>query len=345
MNLRFPSTLLFSSLLVCGVAAAQNTGKVSSTSGPVIVEINGDKITAADIDRKKPSSMFQAHNALYTSQRQAVEEVIDEFLLERQAAKEQLTVTQLLDKHVNSTLPKDPSDAALRVYLEGVNTTEPFEAVRPQIIDHIRKLRVDKAKKEYVQSLRASAKIAVRMGPPRTEISLKDTPLRGKADAKVVIIEYGDYECPYCQKIQPTLDQIEADYKGRVALAFKDVPHPSHAHAQKASEAANCAGDQGKYWEFHDKLFATKELDLTQLKEHARALKLDTKTFDQCLDSGAKAAIVKAKYSEAESFQLKGTPSFFINGRFFSGVFTYEQLKAVMDEELAMPQGTQTAQR
>jgi len=191
-----------------------------------------------------------------------------------------------------------------------------------------------KIKNAYVQSLRADAKVVIRLSPPRAEVSLKETPVRGPKDARVMIVEYADYECPYCQQIQPALDQLEADYKGKVALAYKDVPLPMHSHAVKAAEAAHCAGVQGKYWEYHDVLSASKQLDLPQLKEHARGLGLNPAAFDKCLDTGEQSQIVKDQLAEATSLGLQGTPSFFINGRFISGIQTYEKLREIVDEEL-----------
>jgi protein-disulfide isomerase len=150
----------------------------------------------------------------------------------------------------------------------------------------------------------------------------------------VTVVEFADYECPYCQQIQPAIAKLQADYKDRIAFVYKDVPLPMHAHAQKAAEAAHCAGDQGKYWEYHDLLFASKQYDVAQLKEHARTLKLDGKAFDQCLDSGAQAERIKTTVAEAQSIGLPGTPGFFINGRFINGAVDYQILQQIIEEEL-----------
>lgn len=326
---------------------AQNSAGGSSAGSAVVVEIDGQKLTSADIERKRSGALFQARNTFFIAQRKAVDDFIDDYLLEQQAAKEKLTVDQLLEKHVKSTLPKDPDDEALRLYYEGLNTTETYEHVRPQILDHIKKGRMDRAKAAYVKTLKNTAVIAIKVPPPRVEIPMKDTPVRGEATAKVTIVEYADYECPYCQQIQPTLEKLEAEFKGRVAFAYKDVPLPMHANAQKASEAAHCAATQGKYWEYHDKLFSTRQLAVPQLKDHARDLNLDLKAFDQCLDSGAKAGLVKSQLNEAMGLQIQGTPAFFINGRFLSGGLSYEQLRDVLEEEIAVASshGSQTAHR
>jgi protein-disulfide isomerase len=303
----------------------------------VVAEIDGVKVTRTEFERSNPARLFQPRNSYYEAERKALDDYASEFLLERQARKENLTVAQLLDRHVNSKIEKDPSDEALRVYYEGVDTTESFEAVKPKIIESLRQRRTAKARAAYIQSLRADAKVLFRLDAPRAEVSVKDTPVRGAKDPRVLIVEYADYECPYCQQIQPALDRLEADFKGKLALAYKDVPLPMHAHAAKAAEASHCAAAQGKYWEYHDVLSASKQLDLPQLKDHARGLGLNPAAFDKCLDSGEKAQIVKDYVTEATALGLQGTPSFFINGRFISGIQTYEKLREIVEEELGAP--------
>jgi protein-disulfide isomerase len=199
-----------------------------------------------------------------------------------------------------------------------------------------------KAKTAYVQSLRSQAPITLRLAPPRAPISMKDVAVRGVANPQVTLLEFADYECPYCQQVQPILAKIEAEFNGKVGFAYKDFPLPMHPDAQKAAEASHCAGAQGKYWEYHDLLFTSKQLDPAALKNHARDLKLDTKAFDTCLDTGEMAGVVKDQGSEAEALGISGTPSFFVNGRAVSGALTYEKLHAVIGEELSAVSGQTT---
>ncbi|MBV8551358.1 MAG: thioredoxin domain-containing protein [Acidobacteriaceae bacterium] len=301
----------------------------------MLAQVDGTKITFADVEQKRSGSLFQARNSYYQVERKALDEYIDQYLLERQAQKEKVTVDQLLEKHVKSTLPKDPSEESLRVYYEGVDTTEPFEAVRDQILDNVRQRRFERARTAYIQSLRREANIAIMLAPPRTNISLNNTPVRGPQTAPVVVVEYADYECPYCQQIDPVLLKLENEYKGRVAFAYKDTPLPMHPHAEKAAEAAHCAGAQGKYWEYHDVLFASKQYEIPALKQSARTLNLDAAVFDKCLDSGEQKAAVTAQLEEAQRLGLQGTPSFFINGRFLSGAVSYEMLRNTIEQELS----------
>ena len=109
---------------------------------------------------------------------------------------------------------------------------------------------------------------------------MKDVPVRGAAHPRITLLEFADYECPYCQQIQPFLIESKPSSKTKLAFAYKDYPLDMHPDAPKAAEAAHCAGAQGKFWEYHDLLFASKRLDMASLKSDARDLKLDTAAFE-----------------------------------------------------------------
>lgn len=321
--------------LLC--AAADNPA--SSRPDTVIAEVNGAKLTLGDLEKKHATALFQARTTYYDLERKVVQSFMEEYLLEQQAKKEGLTVPELLKRHVDSKIAKDPSEEALRVYYEGVDTNEPFEALKDKILDALRQRRIAKAKAEYMQSLQRQSTLVMRLAPPRAPISMKDVPVRGPSGAPVTMLEFADYECSYCQQIHPLLQRIESEFKGKVAFAFKDYPLPMHPSAIKSAEAAHCAGVQGKYWEYHDILFETKQLTPDALKAHARALKLDVPKFDTCLDSGQTSNIVTANTAEAQSLVLQGTPTILINGRLLSGDLSYEKLRAAILEELSATTG------
>lgn len=323
---------LLLSVLSYAAPAASNDSPGPET---VIADVNGAKITLGQFEQERAHNLFQARDGYYNLEKKILDDYIDNMVLEQEAKKEGLTVDQLLDKHVRSTLPKDPSEESLHVYYEGVDSKESYEALREKILNRIRTVRFDKAKAAYMQTLKAKANVVVSVPQPRAEIALTNTPVLGDKNAPVMLIEYADYECPYCQQVAPALFKLENEYKGKVAFAFKDTPLPMHPHAQKAAEAARCAGVQGKYWDFHHELFASKKLDLPDLKSDAQKLNLDKAAFNSCLDSGSQAAVVKTQSDEAAQLGLQGTPSFFINGRFMSGAASYEQLKDAIEQELA----------
>ena len=323
-------------------AAPPDTDRHSS-SDVVLVEVNGVKLTLADLEQKHAAALFQARTNYYEAERKVLEDVVDQYLLQQQASKEGLSVPELLDKYVNASIPKDPSEEALRVYYEGVDTTEPYEAVRGKIVDALRQRRMAKAKTAYLQSLRSQVAIIIRLAPPRAPVSMKDVPVRGAANPRVTVVEFADYQCPVCQQFQPVLEKIEADFKGQIDFAYKDFPLSMHPDAPKAAEASHCAGAQGKYWEYHDLMFAKKQLDVATLKNYAGELKLDSTAFAACLDQGQMAGLVKEQASEAQHLGLPGTPSVLVNGRFVSGNLTYDRLHAVITEELSATDGQAAA--
>ena len=327
--------LMFSGVLI--LAGADSGAGPIPNGNLVLVEVDGVKLTLADFEAKRPAGLFQARNNFYEAERKAVDEFVNEYLLNREAQKEGTTAADLLERHVNGEGFKTPSEETLRVYYEGVDTTESYEAVRDKIVEAIRTRRLAKARNAYLKKLRDQTKVSFLIAPVRAAISMKDTPLRGSPDAPVVVVEFADYECQFCQQIQPVLDKVLADYKGKVAFAFKDFPLPMHANAQKAAEAAHCAQVQGKYWEFHDLLFSTRQFEISRLKENARGLKLNVESFDKCLDSGERADTVKKQFEESQALGLPGTPAFFVNGRLINpnGTVSYDTLRQLIEEELA----------
>jgi predicted DsbA family dithiol-disulfide isomerase len=301
----------------------------------VLAIVDGKILTRAELESKEAAKLLPARDQYYKAQREALDRLIDDALLEMQAQRENLTVPQLLEKHVTSKV-KDPTDDQLEVYYEGVQTDQPFAAVRDKILETIRQRRIANARKEYLNSLRNQANLEVLLASPSVDVALGDGPTRGTPNSPVLLIEFADYECPYCQKINADLKKLEAEYSGKVLFAFKDYPLPMHKHAQKASEAARCAGRQDKYWEYHDLLFEKGSgLEISQLRDYARTLKLDTAKFDQCLDSDETAPAVKKDQEQGQKLGLTGTPSFFVNGHFFSGAATYAMLREIVDQQLA----------
>lgn len=166
----------------------------------------------------------------------------------------------------------------------------------------------------------------------------KDDHIRGDANAKVTMIEYSDFECPFCGRFVPTLDKILADYKGKVRLVYRYFPLRSiHPLAEKGAEAAECASQQGKFWEMHDKLFELNvagTFTLDNIKKAATDLKLNTSKFNDCLDNGKTAAAVEADYQDGIAGGVAGTPGTFVNSQYVAGALPYEQVKAIIDSLL-----------
>lgn len=166
--------------------------------------------------------------------------------------------------------------------------------------------------------------------------------VKGSSKAKVTIIEYSDFQCPFCARfVRETLSQIEKTYGDKVKIVFKHLPLPFHQYAQKAAEAAECAGKIAGakgFWALHDKLFyegqPTGRLDINSLKEFAKQVGLDEKKFSQCLDTGEMAGVVSKDMEESQRLGVRGTPTFFVNGKAIRGALPFDVFKQVIDQEL-----------
>jgi len=171
------------------------------------------------------------------------------------------------------------------------------------------------------------------------QVSPDDDPSWGPADAPVTIIEFGDYQCPFCKRFyDETLPQIQETYEGQVRFVFRDMPLTSiHPDAQKAAEASECADDQGLFWEYHALLWANQqELDVPNLKAYAGELGLNAATFDDCLNSGKNTQEVQKDYGDAISYGVQGTPSFFINGQQLTGAQPFSEFQTIIDNLLGV---------
>ncbi|MEK6914789.1 MAG: DsbA family protein [Nanoarchaeota archaeon] len=172
------------------------------------------------------------------------------------------------------------------------------------------------------------------------EVSADDDAILGDPNAEITIIEFSDYQCPFCKKFyDETLPLLKSDYinKGKVKLIYRDYPLSSiHPQAQKAAEAAECAGEQNKYYQYHDKLFKDqKALNIDNLKKYAKELGLNTNDFNNCLDSNKMESEVQKDLEEGLNLGIQGTPAFFINGKPLMGAYPFEEFKKIIEQELS----------
>lgn len=315
-------------LLSAGSMVAQND------ASEIVANVGGVKVTMGELEQEESAKLLSAHYKYYEAETRALNELIDKKLMEQKAKSVGLTVDQLVDRDINSQV-KDPTEDQMKVYYEGLEVDQPYEAVREKILEKIRQVRAAKARSACVKALRTQNTVYITLAPPRANVDIQNAQMLGPEKAPVTLVEFADYECPYCQKVAADVKRLQADLGDKMAFAYKDFPLPMHARAEKAAEATRCASKQGKFWEFHDELFHSKELDVDQLKAQARALSLDAAEFDKCLDSGEQAAAVEKDRKEGVRLGLSGTPAFFINGHFLSGALDYAALRQIVEQQLA----------
>jgi len=189
----------------------------------------------------------------------------------------------------------------------------------------------------FQRELAKQAGLQILLAPPRSEVPLPATaPALGPLDARVTIVEFTDYQCPFCLRAQSTVDEILKRYSGKVRLVYRDLPLDFHTRAFAASRAARCAGDQDRFWEYHRDLLTTAG-DYTDdgLKRRAASLGLDPAGFASCLASSKHDATIRDSVRDASRLGVKATPTFFINGRLLSGARPFADFEEVIEEELA----------
>jgi protein-disulfide isomerase len=322
--------------------------KQQDPSAPV-ARISGEVVTAGQLDEQVKKELAQLDQQYqeqrYQLRRQALEGMLRRKAFEAQAKKKGFTgdkaVEELVNKEIADKIP-DPSDSEMRALYErakaGGQQLPPFDQVKADIARFIKNQKGQGAMADYYETLKKEQNIEVLLPPyepPKVAVEATG-PSKGPADAPVTIVEFSDYECPFCVRAEPTVKEILAAYPGKIRLVFRDYPLPMHAKAPKAAEAAHCAGDQGKYWEMHDKLFTQgAKLEVADLKATAREIQgVDGAKFDKCLDSGEKSKVMEMHRKAGEEAGVNGTPAFFINGRMLSGAQPADAFKAIIDQEL-----------
>jgi protein-disulfide isomerase len=306
-----------------------------------LADVNGTVITTQEIERAAGRPLFQLNQQIYALQRQKLDELIDERLLAEEAKRRGVSVEALFEQEVNAKLLPVTDDDILALYKANKERIPvELEKVKDKIRDLLKNQRLTSQKALFIKSLRDKAKIVSYLKPPvvyRVRIDTTNAPSRGQANARVSIIKFEDFECPFCKSVQPTLAELLKKYDGKLRIVHMDLPlHQIHPQAELAAEAARCAGDQDNYWQYHDTLYQNApKLSHSELKAYAKEVGIDTAPFEQCLSSGKYKSLVQKDLSEGAQLGITGTPTFFINGREAAGALPLESFAAIIDEELA----------
>jgi len=332
MRLGFHITVTCATLVLATpfTVAAQNSQKPVAT-------VNGEPIYEQELMPVAGPSLLELRNQEYKLKSDALDKLVLKKLLEAEAKKKGVTAEDLLKKEVDSRIAEPSDDEAKGYYLAGKNTTTlPFDQVKSQIKRLLKTSEIDQAREQYVDSLRAKAKVTVLLRPPKLEIGYDAARVRGDARAPVTIVEFADFECPYCKSAQATLNGLLTKYQGQIKLAYRDFPlRALHPDAEIAAEAGRCAAEQGKFWEYHDALYADqKKLSRSDLLETARRLGLEEKSLESCLASGRVKGPIEQDLQEGSEAGVGGTPGFFINGVFLNGAVPAVEFERIIAREL-----------
>jgi protein-disulfide isomerase len=334
---------LFALTLACGAAPPADARDASTPAeapaapaAKVLAKVGDLEITEAEVAVAAGAQLRQLDQRRHELLEQALTGVIDQKLVELEAKKRGVSADQLLAQEVGSKVPP-VTDAEVDAFYEErkAQIPQPKEAIADRIRQFLAQNREREVYTSFVAGLRSSYPVKNMFEPMRVTVAAEG-PAKGPADAPVTIVEFSDFECPFCSRVVPALDEVVSHYGDKVRLVFRQYPLNSiHPNAQKAAEASLCAADQGKFWELHDAMFADQRgLGLEQLKAKAATVGLDAAAFAACLDGGSKAAIVAKDVADGNEAGVSGTPAIFVNGRFLNGAVPYEDLAKVIDDEL-----------
>jgi protein-disulfide isomerase len=357
-DLRGQRLALFASLLVsaalggCARDGAAKTAKTQSEgSAPladsggsgVLATIGDEKITLADVRARTGEPLDQLEGQYRRSRDKMVGAALDSIVHERLVAAEVKktgkTAEQLLAAEM--TGGANPSEVEIAAWYNDNQSRlggRTIDQLRSQIADYLTKERRAEGERKLEQRLRDAAAVTIAFEPYRARFTNDGAPTLGAKDAPVTMVEFSDFQCPYCASAAPTLKQVAAKFGDKVQIVYRQYPITSiHPYAFKAAEASLCAHEQGKFWELHDLLFAEQQkLTVSDLKEKARRLGLDAKKFNGCLDSGRYVEQVQNDEAEAKRVAANGTPSIYINGVYVEGgSVPFSTLEVLIQKELS----------
>jgi protein-disulfide isomerase len=306
-----------------------------------IAEVNGETITAKDVQTKAGAKLSQLEEQMYALKRAELDALIAQHLLAQEAARRGVSVATLMDDEVTSKVALVTEKEIDEYYNANKTKMRGDEAtVRTRIRTQLQQQRLNARQEALLASLRSNAKIVDRLEPPmaaRVDVPVAGAPVRGTPDASITVVEFSDFECPFCKRANGTMASLLEKYSGKIKLVYRDFPLENiHPLARKAAEAARCARDGGKFWEYHDVLFAqSPKLATEDLKRYAVQVGLDADKFDACLSKGVHSADVQSDIDEGQRLGITATPVFFINGRSVRGAQPTETFARVIDDELA----------
>ena len=327
-----------------GKAAKNPASAVSASLAPTSpVAVIGDKtITLQDLDVQAAGALVRVRQDEYEARKQALDNMVNDEVLAKEAAAKKVSKDDLVKTEVTNKLT-DPPQADVDSFYEqnkarfGAQTKE---QLAPQIAAMLKGQKAADAQREYLKTLRKKFGVKTMLEPPRIEISTDDDASKGPAKAPVTIVEFSDYQCPYCSRAETTVQEVLKKYGDKVRLVYRDYPLPFHQNANIAAQASECAKEQGKFWEMHNAMFANQaKLAQPDLIETAGGIAgIDKDKFKACLDSGKYKDEVQKDADAGQKYGVTGTPTFFINGIPIVGARDVSSFAEIIDEELERKQ-------
>lgn len=306
-----------------------------------VATVGGRTITRAELEKHVKSKLMEIDNERYEALKEGLDEIIADELVRQEAKARNVTPEALVKAEITDKV-KAPTDEEVKKFYDDNQEAvqgQPFENVKTQIANYLQQQQMGQRQGALLAELKKKYKAAITLPAPVVEVATAGRPEKGPKNAPVTIIEFSDYECPFCKRAEPAVAEVLKNYGDKVRLVFRHFPLPMHKNATPAAEAAACANAQGKFWEYHGKLFTGSDLGAEKLKAIAAEVGLDKAKFDECVAKREFKADVEKDLADGAEAGVDGTPAFFINGRMLSGAQPYEAIKEVIDEELAKKGG------
>jgi predicted DsbA family dithiol-disulfide isomerase len=329
--------LLVPAVVIAATVAAAQSG------GPPAGVVNGEVVTEAqlleaiaELQSAQPPNARLTERQRLEAKHRALDVIAERRLIAAEAARQQVTPQQIVEAEIESNV-EAPSEEQVEAYYE--RNRARFTAPREQALRQVRQQLVELSRARYrdalIRRLKRDYGFKSNLEPLRTEVATEGHPSRGPASAPVTIVEFSDFECPFCGALFPALKALEKSHPDSVRVVYRHFPLTKvHPYAQKAAEASLCADEQGRFWQMHDSLFGfQQDLTVESLKLRARELGLDVDAFTRCLESGRQAARVAKDVEEGVRAGVSGTPTLFVNGRVLLGNQPAE-LRALIEDEL-----------
>jgi predicted DsbA family dithiol-disulfide isomerase len=311
------------------------TGGMNGDSTGAIAEAEGISITLAEVDAAAKERLFEDHTGgdatrLYELRSEVLDTLIEERVLARAADGLGLEPDALLEQRTTAV-----TDDEITAFFEEHRARLREGTQLAEVQDSIRSHLQDRKREDAVRALVDEAGVVVHLEAPRFEVAA-DGPSRGPANAPITIVEFSDFECPFCRRAGPVVTELLQKYPEQVRVVYRHLPLESiHSRARPAALASACAEDQGRFWEFHDAVFASDALADADLRAHAEATGLDLARYDTCLAQGTHEARIDADIAAAREVGISGTPAFLVNGVLLTGAQPIEAFERVIDRELA----------
>lgn len=314
-------------------SAYSQTCESPQTIQAALATVEGQPVFLRQASPAIEGQLARLRQAQFELESMALDDVIAKHLLANEAKRNGLTVEQLLKREVDAKISK-PTSEEVKAYELGRSAENTEEQAAAG--DSLWKAKIKIAREQFAQHLRIRTQVAILIQPPTMTLSCDPARMRGSHDAPINIIEFSDFSCPYCKRVEQTLTQVITHYGADVNLYYRDFPLVQiHPNAKSAAEAARCALDQHKFWEYHDLLFASSTgLELEELVNEARQARLDEHEFVTCLMSARHRAEVESDINEGMRAGVQTTPAFFINGAYLSGAQPTEAFEKIIDREL-----------